>query len=84
VKVDIDGSDRLCLEALLDFGDRPQYISVESEKVSFSALKRESSPRDLSSRGSSGHYCEGRARVSVAMPSLKASSAAGLPSMRQF
>ena len=40
-KVDIEGSDRLCLEALLGFDDRPQYISVESEKVSFQALKRE-------------------------------------------
>lgn len=40
-KVDIEGSDRLCIEALLDFKDRPQYISVESDKISFRALERE-------------------------------------------
>lgn len=40
-KVDIEGSDRLCLEGLLDFDDRPQYVSVESEKVSFPALEEE-------------------------------------------
>jgi FkbM family methyltransferase len=40
-KVDIEGSDRLCLEALLGFDDRPRYVSVESDKVSFRALERE-------------------------------------------
>jgi FkbM family methyltransferase len=41
MKVDLEGSDRLCLEALLDFGDRPKYISIESDKLSFSSIERE-------------------------------------------
>lgn len=41
VKVDIEGSDRACLEALLVFDDRPQYVSLESDKVSFTSLQRE-------------------------------------------
>lgn len=40
-KVDIEGSDRLCLEALLGFADRPRYVSVESDKVSLRALEEE-------------------------------------------
>ncbi len=40
-KIDLQGSDRPCLEAFLSFAERPQYISLSSEKASFSALKRE-------------------------------------------
>jgi FkbM family methyltransferase len=29
LKVDIEGADRLCLEALAEFSDRPKYVSVE-------------------------------------------------------
>ena len=40
-KIDIEGSDRLCLEALLNFEDRPRYVSLESDKVSLRALEHE-------------------------------------------
>jgi len=33
LKVDIEGADLICLEALLEFKDKPNYISIESEKV---------------------------------------------------
>jgi len=32
IKIDIEGADRLCLEALLGFDQRPQWISIESSK----------------------------------------------------
>ena len=41
LKVDIEGSDAFCLQALLDFDQRPDYISIESEKISFAKLKGE-------------------------------------------
>jgi hypothetical protein len=41
MKIDIEGSDMLCLEALLDFESKPDYISIESETREFTKLKEE-------------------------------------------
>ncbi|WP_082211911.1 FkbM family methyltransferase [Parabacteroides timonensis] len=41
LKIDIEGMDVLCLKALLSFSEKPNYISLESNKVDFEALKRE-------------------------------------------
>jgi FkbM family methyltransferase len=41
LKVDIEGMDTICLKALLKFKQKPDYISIESEKVSFPKLKEE-------------------------------------------
>lgn len=41
MKVDIEGSDRLCLEALRGFAQRPRYISVEAERRSRRLLRAE-------------------------------------------
>lgn len=41
LKVDIEGSDMLCLEALLGREAVPRHLSIESDKVSFSAVERE-------------------------------------------
>jgi FkbM family methyltransferase len=41
LKVDVEGVDRLVLEELKSFPERPQYVSLESEKVDFSELKAE-------------------------------------------
>ena len=38
LKVDIEGSDKLCLEALSRVEERPRFVSIESEKVSWEAL----------------------------------------------
>jgi FkbM family methyltransferase len=39
LKIDLEGVDGYVLETLSQFGDRPQYISMESEKVDFAALR---------------------------------------------
>lgn len=41
LKVDIEGADHLVIEALQAFQERPQYISLESEKVDISRLRSE-------------------------------------------
>lgn len=41
MKIDIEGADVLCLRALLDFGVRPHYVSIESEKREFRKLTEE-------------------------------------------
>jgi FkbM family methyltransferase len=41
LKVDIEGADILVLEGLKQFTSRPQYLSIEAEKVDFSELKAE-------------------------------------------
>lgn len=41
LKIDIEGMDIVCLEALLNFKEKPDYISIESEKVSFDKLRNE-------------------------------------------
>lgn len=41
LKIDIEGMDRVCLKSLLHFQQKPDYISIESEKVSFESLKEE-------------------------------------------
>jgi len=35
LKIDIEGADNLCLEALLRFEDRPRYLSVEADLTNF-------------------------------------------------
>ena len=35
LKVDIEGSDAICLRALVNFEQKPDYVSIESEKVTF-------------------------------------------------
>ena len=41
VKIDIEGADHLCLRALEQFGKRPAYVSVESNKTSWAGLVQE-------------------------------------------
>jgi FkbM family methyltransferase len=41
LKADIVGSETICLRALLDFADRPDYISIRSEKLVFRKLEHE-------------------------------------------
>lgn len=38
LKIDIEGVDRLCLEALLELPERPAFVSIESEKQDWDAL----------------------------------------------
>jgi FkbM family methyltransferase len=40
-KIDIEGMDAVCLRALRRFEHKPDYISIESEKVSFDKLVEE-------------------------------------------
>lgn len=41
LKADIVGSETICLRALLDFENKPDYISIRSEKVVFQKLLEE-------------------------------------------
>jgi len=41
LKVDIEGADILCIKALRQFDTKPQFISIESTKASWSALLEE-------------------------------------------
>jgi FkbM family methyltransferase len=41
MKIDIEGSDTICLKSLLGVEPKPSYISIESEKVSFQRLREE-------------------------------------------
>ena len=41
LKIDIEGSDSICLKALLNFEQRPSYVSIESEKIVFYKLIQE-------------------------------------------
>lgn len=41
LKIDIEGSDMLCVEALSRWQPRPPYMSIESEKESWRALRTE-------------------------------------------
>lgn len=41
LKVDIEGADMLCINALCSFPQRPYYISIESNKVSWKGLLNE-------------------------------------------
>jgi hypothetical protein len=41
MKIDIEGSDTVCLKALRDFSLKPTYISIESEKLDFKRLEEE-------------------------------------------
>lgn len=41
LKVDIEGSDMLCVEALRHFQDRPKYLSIESSKKTLANVRTE-------------------------------------------
>lgn len=41
LKIDIEGMDTLCLKALIHFEQKPDYVSIESEKISFDSLVEE-------------------------------------------
>lgn len=41
MKIDVEGADRHCLEALLTVPRRPSYISIEAEKVSFARFQED-------------------------------------------
>lgn len=41
MKIDIEGCDMVCLNALKNFYERPDYISIESDKTSYSKIKHE-------------------------------------------
>ena len=41
LKIDIEGADGLCLQDLLSVSDRPQFVSIESNKTSFDKLTTE-------------------------------------------
>lgn len=41
LKADIVGSEKICLRALLEFENKPDYISIRSEKVIWSKLEEE-------------------------------------------
>jgi len=41
LKIDIEGGDMLCIEALRSFADRPDYVSLESDKLRFSNTRHE-------------------------------------------
>lgn len=38
MKVDVEGADLICAKALLQFAERPDYLSIESTKTDFSGL----------------------------------------------
>ena len=41
MKIDIEGMDVVCCKTLLDFSERPKYLSIESEKIKFTELETE-------------------------------------------
>ena len=41
MKIDIEGMDMICVDALRRFRERPDYISIESDKTSFANIKHE-------------------------------------------
>jgi FkbM family methyltransferase len=41
LKIDVEGADLLCLDGLRSFDNRPRYVSIESEKISWKRLLHE-------------------------------------------
>jgi FkbM family methyltransferase len=41
MKIDIEGCDTVCVNALREFEERPTYLSIESDKTSLENIKRE-------------------------------------------
>jgi len=41
MKIDIEGCDMACINILKTFSERPDYVSIESDKTSFENIKRE-------------------------------------------
>jgi FkbM family methyltransferase len=38
LKVDIEGSDKACIKALYNFSEKPRFVSIESDKLSFEGI----------------------------------------------
>lgn len=41
MKVDIEGCEMVCIDALKDFAERPDYLSIESNKTSYAKIEQE-------------------------------------------
>jgi FkbM family methyltransferase len=41
IKIDIEGADQVCLNRLQDFVEKPDYVSIESSKVSMQDIREE-------------------------------------------
>jgi hypothetical protein len=41
MKIDVEGCDTVCLDALCGFEERPTYISIEADKTNFGNVERE-------------------------------------------
>lgn len=41
MKIDIEGADMICIQTLSLFRERPDFVSMESDKTSFANIKRE-------------------------------------------
>ena len=41
MKIDIEGCDMVCLRTLRKFRERPDYVSIESDKTSFANIRKE-------------------------------------------
>ena len=41
LKVDIEGADMICVDSLRDFENKPDFISIESDKTSLEAIRHE-------------------------------------------
>lgn len=41
MKIDIEGCDTVCLKALTEFEVKPDYLSIESDKIYFNSIKEE-------------------------------------------
>jgi FkbM family methyltransferase len=41
IKIDIEGCDMICINTLRNFQERPDYVSIESDKTSFGGIERE-------------------------------------------
>jgi FkbM family methyltransferase len=41
LKIDIEGADQLCLDGLMEFSERPKFVSIESEIASLSNIRLE-------------------------------------------
>ncbi len=66
MKIDIEGSDLICLKVLLDFDQKPNYISIESETVNFDRLQEEINL--LERLGYTGFKAVQQANISLQIP----------------
>ena len=72
MKIDIEGCDMVCINALRSLAQRPDYVSVESDKTSFANIEREiEALTDLGLRLFSGCGTISYTLVSIASVSTK-------------